>query len=198
MSKTYLPYDPDQQLLLPAALREWLPDDHLAYFISDVVDQLDLSSITARYEGERRGGPPYHPRMMVKVLLYGYCIGVASSRRIAQRLHEDIAFRVLAANNTPDFRTISDFRKDHLGALSGLFLQLAGGFANAAGAGTLTSGLSIPIAVRHRRFILALSNQTPQVFGITADRASCVASRDVSEEILPNKTADLASRPAIY
>ena len=125
MSKTYLPYDPDQQLLLPAAIQEWLPDDHLAYFIiSDVVDQLDLSEITARYEGERRGGPPYHPRMMVKVLLYGYCVGVSSSRRIAQRLHEDIAFRVLAANNTPDFRTISDFRKDNLAALSGLFLQV--------------------------------------------------------------------------
>ena len=102
MSKTYLPYEPDQQLLLPAALQEWLPDDHLAYFISDVVDQLDMSKVTARYERERRGGPPYHPRMMVKVLLYGYCVGVASSRRIAQRLHEDIAFRVLAANNTPD------------------------------------------------------------------------------------------------
>ena len=124
MSKTYLPYDPNQQLLLPAALQEWLPEDHLAYFISDVVDQLDLSDITARYEQERRGGPPYHPRMMVKVLLYGYCAGVASSRRIAQRLHEDIAFRVLAANNTPDFRTISDFRKDNLAALSGLFLQV--------------------------------------------------------------------------
>ena len=118
MSKTYLPYDPDQQLLLPAALQEWLPPDHLAYFISDVVDQLDLSAITARYEEERRGGPPYHPRMMVKVLLYGYCTGVASSRRIAQRLHEDIAFRVLAANNTPDFR------KDHLEALADLFLQV--------------------------------------------------------------------------
>ena len=87
-------------------------------------DQLDLSDITARYEQERRGGPPYHPRMMVKVLLYGYCAGVASSRRIAQRLHEDIALRVLAANNTPDFRTISDFRKDNLAALSGLFLQV--------------------------------------------------------------------------
>ena len=123
MSKTYRPYDPDQQLLLSAALREWLPDDHLAYFISDVVDQLDLSEITARCERESRGGPPYHPRMMVKVL-YGYCVGVASSRRIAQRLHEDIAFRVLAANNTPDFRTISDFRKDNLEALSGLFLQV--------------------------------------------------------------------------
>ena len=124
MSKTYLPYEPDQQLLLPAALQEWLPDDHLAYFISDVVDQLDMSKVTARYERERRGGPPYHPRMMVKVLLYGYCVGVASSRRIAQRLHEDIAFRVLAANNTPDFRTISDFRKDNVDALSGLFVQV--------------------------------------------------------------------------
>ena len=124
MSKTYLPYDPDQQLLLPAALQEWLPEDHLAYFISDIVDQLDLSEIAGRYEQERRGGPPYHPLMMVKVLLYGYCVGVSSSRRIAQRLHEDIAFRVLAANNTPDFRTISDFRKDNLEALSGLFLQV--------------------------------------------------------------------------
>ena len=84
MSKTYRPYDPDQQLLLPAALQEWLPPDHLAYFISDIVDQLDLSAVTGRY-GEQRGGPPYHPRMMVKVLLDGYCTGVASSRRIARR-----------------------------------------------------------------------------------------------------------------
>ena len=137
MSKTYLPYDPDQQLLLPQALQEWLPEGHLAYFISDVVDQLDLSEITARYEGERRGGPPYHPLMMVKVLLYAYCVGVASSRRIAQRLHEDIAFRVLAANNTPDFRTISDFRKDHLKALSGLFLQV---LAFCQGAGMVKLG----------------------------------------------------------
>ena len=124
MSKTFRPYDPEQQLLLPAALQEWLPPDHLAYFISDVADQLDLSAITNRYQGETRGGPPYHPGMMVKVLLYGYCTGVASSRRIALRLHEDIAFRVLAANNTPDFRTISDFRKDHLAALAELFLQV--------------------------------------------------------------------------
>ena len=126
MSKTFRPYDPDQQLLLPAALQEWLPKDHLAYFGSDLVDQLDLSAITGRYQGEERGGPPYHPRMMVKVLLYGYCTGVASSRRIARRLHEDIAFRVLAANNTPDFRTVSDFRKDHLEALGELFLQVLG------------------------------------------------------------------------
>ena len=89
-----------------------------------MVDELDLSVITDRFQGEEQGGPPYHPRMMVKVLLYGCCTGVVSSRRIAQRLREDIAFRVLAANNTPDFRTISDFRKDHLAALAALFYQV--------------------------------------------------------------------------
>jgi len=104
-------------LLMPAVLQEWLPPEHLAYFISDVVDHLDLSAIMIRYEDEGRGYPPYHPRMMVKVLLYAYCIGVPFSRKMEKRLHEDIAFRVLAANDTPDFRTISDFRKYHLKAL---------------------------------------------------------------------------------
>lgn len=124
MSKTFRPYQPDQMLLLPVALQEWLPEDHLAYFISDVVDHLDLGPIMSRYEVEPRGYPPYHPRMMVKVLVYAYCIGVPSSRKIEKHLHQDIAFRVLAANNTPDFRTISDFRKDHLEALGDLFLQV--------------------------------------------------------------------------
>jgi transposase len=124
MSKTYRPYEPDQMFFMPASMRDWLPGNHLAYFISDMVDHLDLSSITVRYTGEERGYPPYHPIMMVKVLLYAYCVGVPSSRKIAKRLEEDIAFRVLAANNTPDFRTISDFRKDHLRALAGLFLQV--------------------------------------------------------------------------
>lgn len=124
MSKTFRPYEPYQDFLMPATMREWLPSDHLAYFISDVVDQLDLSEIMERFVGEERGYPPYHPAMMVKVLLYAYCIGVSSSRKIAKRLEEDIAFRVLSANNTPDFRTISDFRKDHLRALAGLFLQV--------------------------------------------------------------------------
>ena len=124
MSKTFRPYEPDQIFLMPTSMRDWLPADHLAYFISDVVEQLDLSAIMARYRGEERGYPPYHPEMMVKALLYAYCVGVPSSRKIAKRLEEDIAFRVLAANNTPDFRTISDFRKDHLKALSSLFLQV--------------------------------------------------------------------------
>ena len=124
MAKTYRPYCPDQMFLLPPSLRDWLPEDHLVYFVSDVVDQLDLSKIESVYEKDDRGQPPYHPRMMTKILVYAYCIGVFSSRKIQKRLIEDVAFRVLAAGNQPDFRTISDFRKIHLDAIQGLFEQV--------------------------------------------------------------------------
>jgi transposase len=124
MTKPFRTYLPEQDLLLPPSLREWLPEDHLAYFVSDVVDQLDLSVIESVYEEDDRGQPPYHPRMMTKVLLYGYCVGVFSSRKLQKRLVEDVAFRVLAAGNEPDFRTLSDFRKKHLGALEKLFQQV--------------------------------------------------------------------------
>ena len=124
MAKTYRSYLPEQDLLLPPSLREWLPDDHLVYFVSDVVDQLNLSASESVYEEDDRGQPPYHPRMMTKILLYGYCVGVFSSRKIQKHLVEDVAFRVLAAGNQPDFRTISDFRKLHLKALEELFQQM--------------------------------------------------------------------------
>ena len=124
MGKSYRPYYPDEELLLPPSLRDWLPENHLAYFVSDVVDNLDLSAMDAVYGAEKRGQPPYDPLMMTKVLVYGYCIGVFSSRRIERRLVEDIAFRVLAAGNQPNFRTISDFRKIHLETLAGLFEQV--------------------------------------------------------------------------
>ena len=124
MPKGYRSYLPEQDLLLPPSLRDWLPEGHLAYYVSDVVDQLDLSAIHAVYEKDLRGQPPYDPRMMTKVLVYGYCVGVFSSRRIQKRLQEDIGFKVLAAGNEPDFRTISDFRKIHLAALQGLFEQV--------------------------------------------------------------------------
>jgi transposase len=124
MAKPYRTYLPEQDLLLPPSLREWLPDDHLVYFVSDVVDQLNLAAIESVYEEDDRGQPPYHPRMMTKILLYGYCVGVFSSRKIQKRLVEDVAFRVLAAGNQPDFRTISDFRKLHLKALEDLFQQM--------------------------------------------------------------------------
>src|SRR5215471_17077405 len=89
-----------------------------------LVEQLDLSAIESVYEEEERGQPPYHPRMMTKILIYGYCVGVFSSRRIQKKLNEDIGFRVLAAGNQPDFRTISDFRKQHLAGLQGFFDQV--------------------------------------------------------------------------
>jgi len=124
MGKQYRLYEPDQLFLMPPSLREWLREDHLAYFVSDLVDDLNLSEIEAVYEDEERGQPPYHPRMMVKVLIYAYCNGVFASRRIQKRLLEDVAFRVLAAGNTPDFRTLSDFRKIHRKAVEGLFEQV--------------------------------------------------------------------------
>jgi len=124
MPKGYRSYLPEQDLLLPPSLREWLAEDHLVYFVSDVVDQLDLSAMYAVYEKEKRGQPPYDPRLMTKLLVYGYCTGVFSSRRIQKRLQEDIPFKVLAAGNEPDFRTISDFRKIHIETLEQLFEQV--------------------------------------------------------------------------
>jgi transposase len=124
MTTSYLPYAPGQQMLLPALLQEWLPEGHLAYFINDTIDSLDLGAFHARYA---KGGPrnqPYHPAMMVKVLVYGYATGVFSSRKLARKLHEDVAFRVLAAGNYPAHRTICDFRALHLEELSGLFVQV--------------------------------------------------------------------------
>jgi len=124
MGKTYRPYLPEQDFLMPPSLRDWLPEGHLAYFVSDLVDSMDWGEIEAYYEREERGYPPYHPRMMVKVLVYGYCVGVFSSRRLQKRLQEDIGFKLLAAGNEPDFRTLSDFRKLHLKVLQGLFEQV--------------------------------------------------------------------------
>jgi len=124
MTKKYIPYDPYQTFLFPPNPREWLPDDHLALFIADVVRELDLSPIFSHYERSVAGAPPYHPTMMVAVLLYAYCRGTPSSRRIARAVVEDVGFRYLAAGNMPDFRTISDFRKTHLEALKGLFRQV--------------------------------------------------------------------------
>jgi transposase len=125
MSRIYLSYDPEQKLLMPPDLREWLPEGHLALFISDVVDELDLSAILRHYEsGDGRGRPPYHPLMMVKLLVYGYCIGKVSSRKLEQATHEDVAFRVLACNQHPDHDSIAEFRKRHLRELAGLFVQV--------------------------------------------------------------------------
>ena len=124
MERTFRPFEVDQLLLLPPSLKEWLPSEHLVYFILDLIPKLDLSEILKTYGGAARGNAPYDPRMMVGLVLYGYCIGVFSSRRIARHTQEDVAFRVLTGNQQPDFRTISDFRKDHLESLKKLFVQV--------------------------------------------------------------------------
>lgn len=124
MSKTYRPWEPGQSLLFPPSPLDWLPEGHLARFILDVVAELDLNAILAYYEREQRGYPPHHPKMMVALLLYGYSVGVPSSRKIEKRCYEDIAFRVIAGNTQPDHSCISEFRRIHLEALAGLFLQV--------------------------------------------------------------------------
>ena len=123
-TRTFRAYEPDQILLLPPSLREWLPDNHLAYFLLDVVATLDLNKILKVYGGPARGEVPFDPRMMTGVLLYAYCVGVPSSRKIAKRMEEDVAFRVLGANQRPDFRTIAGFRQTHLKTLAELFIQV--------------------------------------------------------------------------
>jgi transposase len=124
MSASYIPYHPEQQQLLPSALQDWLPQGHLAYFINDTVDSLNLSAFHARYAKDGPRNQPFHPSMMVKVLVYAYASGVFSSRKIAKKLHEDIAFRVLGADNFPAHRTIRDFRALHLAEFTDLFVQV--------------------------------------------------------------------------
>jgi transposase len=124
MSKKYRPWNPNQQWLLPPSVQQWLPENDLVYFLLDTVGELDISAIRTKYEQEERGYPPYHPRMMVAVLLYSYCRGIFSSRQIMQACQERISFRVLVGDDIPNFRTICDFRKLHLKELRQLFVQV--------------------------------------------------------------------------
>ena len=130
MPTTFRPYNPKQGRLLPADLGEWLPEGHLAHHVDDIVDSLDLGAFHAPYQGDGRRNSPFDPRMMLKVLVHAYASGVFSSRRIARRLEEDVAFRMLAADNFPSHRTICEFRRRHLADFKRLFAQvvrLAGG-----------------------------------------------------------------------
>ena len=124
MSKQFRPWNPDQAFLFPASPRDWLPENHLVYFLFDVIPQMDLQPILQPYLMEERGQPPYHPTMLVTLLLYGYATGTFSSRRLMTRCETDVAYRVLVGEDIPDFRTISDFRKRHLTALEGLFVEV--------------------------------------------------------------------------
>ena len=125
MAKAYLPYDLDQRLLLPPDMREWLPEGHLAWFVLDVVAELDLSAIHRVYEAkDDRGRAGYHPAMMVGLLLYAYCVGKRSSRAIERATYEEVAYRVMAGDQHPDHDSIAAFRKTHLKALAGYFADV--------------------------------------------------------------------------
>ncbi len=124
MGYNFRSYNQRQSYLLPPSLDKWLPQNHLARFISETVDQMDLSAFKKAYRANGQGNAAYHPAMMVKILLYAYAVGMPSSRKIAKALVDDVAFRWLAAGNFPDFRTISGFRKRHLKALEELFPQV--------------------------------------------------------------------------
>ena len=120
----FRPYTPGQLLLLPPDMNDWLPEDHLAWFISEVVDELDLSAIMGCYDSSAGGQPGYHPRMMVKLLFYAYSVGVPSSRKIERNTYESVPFRVLTCDQHPDHDTIAEFRQRHLAALAELFLAV--------------------------------------------------------------------------
>jgi transposase len=124
MPTSFLPYEPNQDYLLPPSVSEWLPENHLAYFVSEIIDRLDLEKFYARYDGDGRRNQPYDPAMLVKVLVYGYATGVFSSRKLGRKLYEDVAFRFLGAGNFPSHRTICDFRLRHLPELKELFVQV--------------------------------------------------------------------------
>ena len=124
-AKSFRPWNPEQTLLLPPSPMDWLPENHLVFFLLDLVTELDLSAIYAVYEArDARGVKAYEPRMMVLLLLYAYCVGIPSSRRIERACWEDAAFRVLTGNQQPDHSRISEFRLVHLEALAGLFVQV--------------------------------------------------------------------------
>jgi transposase len=124
MSKTYREWSPNQSYMFPPSPQDWLPEDDLVYFLLDTVAAIDLSPIFAHYERELRGQPPFHPRMMVALLLYCYATGTRSSRKIMRRCRTDLACRIIVGEDIPDFRTISDFRKTHLAQLEALFVEV--------------------------------------------------------------------------
>jgi transposase len=138
VSYNFVAVERDQLLLMPPSVADWLPEDHLAWFVLDVVGELDLSAFRAPYRADGRGGSAYDPAMVVALLVYAYATGERSSRRIERRCVEDVAFRVITANQRPDHATIARFRCVHQAALGGLFAQV---LALCARAGVLRPGL---------------------------------------------------------
>src|ERR671911_440579 len=152
MPQNFVACDREQVLLLPPSLREWLPGDHLAWLVLEAVGELDLSSLYRAYRDDGHGRAALDPAMMVALLLYAYAIGVRSSRAIERRCCEDVAFRVITANQAPDHATVARFRVRHQEALADLFSQVLG---HCAEAGLVKTGV---IAVDGSKFAAAASD----------------------------------------
>jgi transposase len=201
MAYNFFACDRDQAFLLPPDLRDWLPADHLAWFVLDVVDQLDLGPFLAAYRADGHGRAAYQPRMLLAVLLYAYCTGIRSSRQIERRLREDIAFRVLAGDSTPDHVTIARFRVRHEQALAGLLIQ---SLKLCAAAGMVRLGLVALDGTKIQANAAAAANRThahleEQVAELLqqaaeADRAEDLERGDARGDALPRALAGRAER----
>jgi transposase len=170
--------DRDQLMLMPPSVADWLPEDHLAWFVLDVVAELDMSGFRARYRQDGRGGAAYDPQLLLGVLVYAYCMGERSSRKIEKRLIEDVAYRVLAANQQPDHATIARFRAEHQDAIAGLFGQV---LAVCARSGMLRPGL---VAIDGTKL------------GANASRDASRTAEQLAEEILAEAAAVDAAEDA--
>ena len=183
-AKTFRRYDQSQCYLLPPSLDEWLDEDDEACFVSEVVENLlDLSPVYSSYESAS-GAPPYEPRMMLKLLLYAYATGVTSSREIERRCKRDIAFRWLAANTAPDYRSISRFRRRHLDALRPLFLQVLGLCAKAGlvrlGRVALDGTKLVANASRHKA--MSYDHIVPKIEQLQAEVDAMLAEAEAVDE----------------
>jgi transposase len=158
MPQNFLTCDRDQALLLPPDLRDWLPEDHLAWFVIEAVDELDLETFYCAYCADGHGAAAHEPKMMLTLLAYAYCVGERSSRGIERRCREDVAFRVICANQVPDHATIARFRVRHEDALADLFGQVLGLCAEA---GLVKTGV---VAVDGSKFRAAASDSAIRTY----------------------------------
>ena len=186
--KRFRPYDADQVLLMAPVLSEWIPEGDLAHFVSDLVESgtLDLSAIYADY-GEERGSPPYDPRLMVKLLLYGYANGIVSSRKLERATYRDVAVRMLCADQHPDYRSIARFRARHLEALGELFVQalrlcrrarLVGLGALALDGTKLRANASRHKAMSYERMVTAEARLEAEIAALRANVAALLAEAE--------------------
>ena len=192
--------DRDQLWLMPPSVREWLPEGHLAWFVLDVVAELDLAEFYACYRDDGRGGAVYDPALMLAVLVYAYCMGERSSRRIEQRLVEDVAFRVVAANQHPDHATLARFRARHQEAIASLFAQVLG---LCVAEGLVAAGVIAIDGTKIEANASAWSNRTRRQIAeeILAEAARTDAAEDARHgerrgNELPERWADTRDRRA--